>query len=559
MEINALKVQDKINNTSWVFETLSDMKANSNDFKSGDIVKILGYFSSGDEGEGYFLIKTKQTSEVADDCSIVSLNNQNLVAELIFEGEINVRQFGVKADGNTTDTLEINKAIKFLAKKGGGILKGIKNGVSILDGSVFLVSNIRYEFFNYTLQGKNKNFSLVETGYYDSDSDTVKSNVTEHGQGTTGNGEHYVENMTLEGCTFKNGLEGVRGHRLNYNTCIQNCVFDNTLNGYSVRICHSWAFVFRMNYVRQKAYFFDFADWTLIENNSFEGKEETYTTGLTIGEGSYSCKIMSNGFHSFTKAGIKISNECRDTEISNCHFEGNAVGILNEDSSGIITNISIHNNWFLAGTFGTNSSAISMKTAISCEFKQNTFSGDWQYIYQLNGTTNYGNTIYLSDSEYYESIPENLNIGRGTVVKLQASNNSGTMLPQIENLSNGNYSAETFLKKHIFVDNNVPMCTVTKVGTNQIAVDTFVTSSDTFISQEVVFYNFLIYPNGKSRTYQMAGFIVNNKITELFNNTLGGTYDTMTIIPSNNNGKLRLLITNAVHNLETVQGFVKQL
>lgn len=555
--IKDIIARNQLNKTIYYYDNVENMK-NDNTLQNGFLAKTLGFFAKNDEGESYYLIRNKIASDVINNYSLIEISNTNLVAELLVDSVLNLRQFGVFANGVNDDSQLINNAVLFLAKKGGGILKGIKNATSIISNPILLVSNIRYEFFNYTIQGSTLTINLFESGYYDNETDSIKSNISEHGTGTTGNGTHYVENMILEGCTLKNAGTGVRGHRLNYNTCIQNCNFDYTLQNYSVNICHSWSFVFRMNYVRQLAYFYNFADWTLIENNSFEGRENTYTTGLQIGNGSYSCKIMSNGFHALTRAGIEIINECRDTEISNCHFEGNGVGILNNDTSGIISNISVHNNWFLAGTAGTNSSAINMKTCISSEFKQNTFSGNWQFFYNLNGGVQYGNTIYLSNSSYYTNLPENLNIGRGTIVKLIASNNSGTMLPQIENITNGNYTAEKFLSKHIFADNNIAMCTATKTSDNTIVIDTFINCNDISLTgYESVFYNILAYPTGKSRTYQLTGIIINNKVNELFNNTLSGTYDTMTVTPSNNNGKLRLTITNAVHNLAIVQGYIK--
>ena len=100
---------------------------------------------------------------------------------------------------------------------------------------------------------------------------------------------------------------------------------------------------FTKNIIRKTAYFHDFADWTLIANNSFEGSYGDDEILLKIGHGSFSAKIQSNGFHHSNTA-IELVNEINNTEICNNHFEGNEYCIKQVGGTARIRNIYIHNN-----------------------------------------------------------------------------------------------------------------------------------------------------------------------------------------------------------------------
>lgn len=102
--LNGYKVKDK--KAIRYYDTVADMKADTT-LKSGMHVKTKGYYSVNDGGHAEYTIKS------SSDNYYESLTN-NLVAELIFDNNIlNVKQFGVKANGINDDTSKLQLCIDY--------------------------------------------------------------------------------------------------------------------------------------------------------------------------------------------------------------------------------------------------------------------------------------------------------------------------------------------------------------------------------------------------------------------------------------------------------------
>lgn len=77
----------------------------------------LGYYAPNDGGGAVYIIRAKTEDDVDDGCSIIVLDNGN-VAELMTEGEVNVKQFGAKGDNEHDDAENIQAAIDYAYAKG---------------------------------------------------------------------------------------------------------------------------------------------------------------------------------------------------------------------------------------------------------------------------------------------------------------------------------------------------------------------------------------------------------------------------------------------------------
>ncbi|MFE3894649.1 MULTISPECIES: glycosyl hydrolase family 28-related protein [unclassified Priestia] len=86
------------------------------DFKKGDYVKTLGYYTEGDGGHAEYVVKTSRVKDNGG--SVISLNN-GLQAHLIYNGLINVKWFGARGDWDITqkrgsdDTNAIQNTLDF--------------------------------------------------------------------------------------------------------------------------------------------------------------------------------------------------------------------------------------------------------------------------------------------------------------------------------------------------------------------------------------------------------------------------------------------------------------
>lgn len=120
-------IGDYLNATAiWGFDTVADMKSATN-LIDGSYAKTLGYHSKNDGGMATYKIREITNSDVVNEMDIIAIGNGNLIAELILNDEINVKQLGAYGNNNDDDTdfikraLELDKTIVF--PKGRYILK----------------------------------------------------------------------------------------------------------------------------------------------------------------------------------------------------------------------------------------------------------------------------------------------------------------------------------------------------------------------------------------------------------------------------------------------------
>lgn len=96
-------------NALWCFDNVQGMKEATN-LIDGSYAKTLGYHSKNDNGKALYKIRTITNNDVVNEMNILSLNDENLIAELI-ENDINIKQLGAYGDDSHDDTVVIQYAL----------------------------------------------------------------------------------------------------------------------------------------------------------------------------------------------------------------------------------------------------------------------------------------------------------------------------------------------------------------------------------------------------------------------------------------------------------------
>lgn len=111
-------IEQYLNSTAiWGFDTVADMK-NATNLINGSFAQTLGYYNKNDGGGALYKIRNITNEDVVNNGSIISLNNNTLIAELIKNTTINVKQFGAYGDNNHDDTLAFQNAINYINENG---------------------------------------------------------------------------------------------------------------------------------------------------------------------------------------------------------------------------------------------------------------------------------------------------------------------------------------------------------------------------------------------------------------------------------------------------------
>ena len=91
------------------YDNITALK-NATNIVDGSFAETYGYNSIGDGGNALYKIRQITNDDVVDDMFIIELSDDNLIGELIFDKEINIKQIGAYGDGVHDDTSVIQAA-----------------------------------------------------------------------------------------------------------------------------------------------------------------------------------------------------------------------------------------------------------------------------------------------------------------------------------------------------------------------------------------------------------------------------------------------------------------
>ena len=98
---------------SKIFSTMNDVVKNRA-LKSGDHVKILGYYKINDGGTAEYYIRKKEAADSSE--HVIDISN-GLNAVLLTPPSVNYKMFGAKGDGVNNDAIQIAKAHAYANRK----------------------------------------------------------------------------------------------------------------------------------------------------------------------------------------------------------------------------------------------------------------------------------------------------------------------------------------------------------------------------------------------------------------------------------------------------------
>lgn len=270
------------------FDNVASMKQATN-LINGSYAKTLGFYNKNDGGNALYKIRQITNEDVVDEMTILSMQNQNLIAELIINYPINPLTLGAKGDGINDDYNYIQKAINLGNVK---LTKGsyyITNTLSMLSTRIFDGNN------RPIIPASNTTaFQLVGNGVDNAITNTVMKNIN----------IFTTENVGSNGIYLKDGyfnyFENINIQRLNGN------------NTYGIKIVNGFHHIFRNGRVLGDLSFTGQIGFDISSTNNGDGIENMTNN------------LYENFLIQRVQYGVKTNfvTSCNVAEINNFGFSG---------------------------------------------------------------------------------------------------------------------------------------------------------------------------------------------------------------------------------------------
>lgn len=245
-------------NALLIFNNVNEMKQADN-LINGSKCKTLGYYSVNDGGCATYLIRNITNNDVVDNGTLIPLNNENLVAELIVENNtINIKQLGARPQDKQNNKYDITQYLQvymnFLDKITNRVRLYIPSGVWHCKGFTLSRRNGFDIFGDFgfcidTVDG------TVITSYYDTQDYVLQigNNITETKNFSFKNivlsSSEFVYRDDLHCFTYSNIIKNITNQVLNllYATFgeTDNLFFCN-INGKALKMASCWELYFKL-------------------------------------------------------------------------------------------------------------------------------------------------------------------------------------------------------------------------------------------------------------------------------------------------------------------------
>ena len=178
----------------FCFDNVEAMK-NATNLIDGSYARTLGYYSKNDGGGATYKIRTIINDDIVDEGSIISMSDENLIAELIIDSTIKPENFGAHGDGIIDDTINFKKALQF----------SINNNLNFKALKTYVIND------TLLINSENLNFyinEIINTAYVENLINIVNNfnNIT----------INYITSTNNSNCAIN--LNGSHGHGCKQNT-----------------------------------------------------------------------------------------------------------------------------------------------------------------------------------------------------------------------------------------------------------------------------------------------------------------------------------------------------
>lgn len=328
------------------FNTIADMKQATN-LVNGSTCRTLGFHEINDGGGSYYKVRNITNQDTINECSIFALHNKNLIAELIINENMNVKQFGVKADEETDNTETLNKILAL------GITELYFPNGTYLVNTPINVTNCK------VIKGESENYTNIKApnGFLTFE---------------TSNLNRMIKDLHIDGVSTGNNSIGITG-------VLTFSKMENLfINNYSTAIktlYGTWSNIFENIFINYCTNGF------IHDTNAFNNNIFRKCTFQHIDE---YCTKLNGDVIKFDECDFEFSNICfsqggRLLEVSNCYIEGNE-HVFYLQGAFFQDMVNVHDNWLYAKVQPSSGWLMSIETKTNVDTETASYSFNNNYI-----------------------------------------------------------------------------------------------------------------------------------------------------------------------------------